>query len=653
MAKRLVAVFGLGIVVLVALSAGIKSIGLAQTQVVPAVIAPQPAKSVAIVRSPLAPPTQPVAAQPVPDDTPAGRWTGVPTLAAPTPLIAAAPSEAQAAEPAAPVGPARASAPAAAPAAKSTVQAPPKAPAAIAPPSMPAANVAPANVAPANLAPGGAPPRPALAQARTSPADVLGKAAGTAGAAAGKPAAKPPAPTAITPAQAGPIPGVQPVAAPAGAAPTAQPAVMGDSSSLIFLEINRGQVVRLPRPASTVFIANPDVADVQVKSANLVYVFAKKVGDTTLIAVDNADVVMLESRVVVTNNHTRLRESLRQALGERERDVLINSVGEQLVLEGTVASPSDSENVRRIAAAMTGDEKKVINLLKVTSSAQVMLRVRVVEMTKDISKQLGFNWNVINQTDAMTIAFTLINPQTLSIPNKFRVNATEGATTVNSIIDALDQERLVKILAQPNLTAMSGATANFLVGGEFPILVPQGNGAISIEYKTFGVSLAFQPTVLQNNRINLHVRPEVSELTDQGAITLAGLTVPALAVRRAETYIDIASGQSFAIAGLLRNDLIHSISKWPGLADIPILGALFRSDQFQRRESELIILVTPYIVEPVSTSKLASPADGFQAPHDIDRILHGAMWRKTLVPGSTVPAGPRGRLAGPAGFQLE
>jgi pilus assembly protein CpaC len=256
-------------------------------------------------------------------------------------------------------------------------------------------------------------------------------------------------------------------------------------------------------------------------------------------------------------------------------------------------------------------------------------------------------------TNAMTIGFTLINPNALAIPNNFRLSATQGATTVQSIIDALEEDRLVKILAEPNLTAMSGQTASFLVGGEFPILVPQGNGAIAIEYKTFGVSLAFQPTVLNDNRMNLHVRPEVSELTDQGAISIAGLTVPALQVRRAETTIEVASGQSFAIAGLLRSDVTHSISKWPGLADIPILGALFRSDQFQRRESELIIIVTPYLVQPVSDNRLALPTDGYIPPHDVDRIFYGAQWQRTPLPGNTQPVSPRGRLAGPAGFQLE
>ncbi|MCC7045389.1 MAG: pilus assembly protein N-terminal domain-containing protein [Alphaproteobacteria bacterium] len=651
---------------------GIESIGVAQTRVA-LPIAPKLSTGSAAV----APPPATTVAAPVAPAGNAGSWAGVTVLAGSSPpspppegepevtILRAEPSAGAPAEPVADT----AARPTQAGTTRSAGTPPPAG--ATAPPRDPVARDAAPSEPPRVLAiPGDAPkplpavavaPRPSLAQAR--PADVLGKAAGAASGAMGgatgsaKPAPKPPLPTAIAPPQPArpmpgvpmpgvPMPGVQPVSA-------TTPTVQGDSGATIQIEINRGQVVRLPRPAATVFIANPEIADVQVKSPNLVYVFAKKGGETTLIAVDSDDGVMLESRVVVTNNHGRLRDSLRQALGDRERDVAISTVGEQLVLEGSVQSPADAENVRRLAAAITGDEKKIINRLKVSSPTQVMLRVRVAEMSKDVSKQLGFNWNVVNATDAMTIGFTVLNPNQLAVPNNFRLTATEGATTVQSIIDALEEDRLVKILAQPNLTAMSGQTASFLVGGEFPILVPQGNGAIGIEFKTFGVSLAFQPTVLSDNRMSLHVRPEVSELSDQGAISIGGLTIPALQVRRAETIIEIASGQSFAIAGLLRNDVTHSISKWPGLADIPILGTLFRSDLFQRRESELIIIVTPYLVEPVANNKVAAPTDGFQAPHDVDRIFYGAQWRRTLQPGNTQPVVPQGRLAGPAGFQLE
>lgn len=543
-----------------------------------------------------------------------GTWTGVPTLAAPVPSPTITVARGDSGAPPAPTLPSVA----------------------------PAAGAAPTGALPAATPPAAAQPKDAaktsVAQTRTMPADVLNKAAGTAaGAAPPKPAPTPRAATPLTPAAAG--------------APT--PIATPPISATIVLELNRGQVVRLPRPASTVFIANPDIADVQVKSANLVYVFAKKGGETTLIAVDNEDQVMVDSRVLVTGNQQRLQDSVREMLPGR--DVTISSLGEQLVLEGKVGSPAESENVRRMAAAVVGDDKKVINRLQIASPLQVMLRVRVAEMSRETGKQLGFNWAVVRDAAGvtpLTVAFSLLDPNRQASTNSLNFIGRSGIWDVNALIDAMEDERLVKILAQPTLTAISGQTASFLVGGEFPILVPQDANTVTVVFKQFGVSLAFMPTVLDSNRINLHVRPEISELSDQGAVNLLGIVVPALSVRRAETTVEVGSGQTFALAGLLRNDVTHSVSKWPGLADIPILGTLFRSDLFQRRETELVIIVTPYLVEPTNT-QLALPTDGFKPPHDVDRIFFGAQWKREAVPGTTNPAAPRARLAGPAGFQLE
>ncbi len=514
-------------------------------------------------------------------------------------------------------------------------------------------------------------------QVQTSTAEAANAVAPAPQAATPQPAAAPltAPPTAPLTAQAAPPQQIPPAAAkptplqprtaaprlvvpPAGAATAAQsgsPAIPA-ASSIISLEINRGTLVRLPRAAATVFVANPEIADVQVKSPSIVYVTAKKGGETTLIAVDEDDKVLLESRVLVAHNLGRLRDSLKQLAPSRLVDV--SSVGEQLVLDGTVGSPMESEDMRRLAAAVTGDEKLVINRLKIAAPVQVNLRVRVAEMTKDISKQLGFNWtlmrNVLGTTSDLAATLAVVNPASASIANKLSITGRSGSWDINTVIDAMDQENLLKILAQPNLTALSGQTASFLVGGEFPIVVPQDNNAFTIEFKKFGVSLAFAPTVLNDNRINLHVRPEVSDLSKNGAVTLQGFTIPAIATRRAETTVEVASGQSFAIAGLLREDVTHAITKWPGLADIPILGSLFRSDTFLRKESELVIIVTPYIVEPSSNSQLATPADDFRPPHDLDRIFYGAQWRRDLVPGGPGPlAARRPRLAGPAGFQLE
>ncbi|MCW5700215.1 MAG: hypothetical protein KIT00_10280, partial [Rhodospirillales bacterium] len=229
--------------------------------------------------------------------------------------------------------------------------------------------------------------------------------------------------------------------------------------------------------------------------------------------------------------------------------------------------------------------------------------------------------------------------------------------STNSWIDALEDEGLVSILAEPNLTAISGETASFLAGGEFPIMVPQGTNKITIEFKKFGVSLEFTPTILDSGRISLHVRPEVSSLSNDGAISvpIAGgqLQVPALKVRRAETTVELGSGQSFAIAGLLENSIAHNLHKFPGLGDVPVLGALFRSDDFQRDESELVIIVTPYVVRPVANAALALPTDGYIAPNDVQRLMYGKTERHNPTAGHksvVVPGG--GRLIGGPGFIL-
>lgn len=614
MANRTVVAAGLGLAVVIGLALVEGSTGLAQTRVI-LPIDKKPSATAALPGSSGPGPVAASAAERELHPVAPGTWTGVPSLAAPAPASTIAVARGDSGVPAATL-----------------------------PSVAPAAGTAPTGAIPPAAAPKDA-AKTSVAQTRTMPADVLNKAAGTAAGAtpaAPKPPSGPRAATPLTPSPATP-------AAAGSPAPIAMPAI----NSTIVIELSRGQVVRLPRPASTVFIANPDIADVQVKSANLVYVFAKKGGETTLIAVDNDDQVMIEARVLVTGNQQRLQDSLRELLPDRE--ITVSSIGEQLVLEGSVGSPADVENARRLAAAVTGDPAKVINRLKISSPLQVMLRVRVAEMSKETSKQLGFNWAVLRDAAGVTpfsLAFTMLNPNNQLSTNSLRFVGRSGPWDVNTLIDAMEDERLVKILAQPTLTAISGQTASFLVGGEFPIPVPQDRDTITIQYKQFGVALAFQPTVLDGNRINLHVRPEISELSDQGSVVLLGTRVPALTVRRAETTVEVSSGQTFALAGLLRNDVTHSINKWPGLADIPILGTLFRSDLFLRKETELIIIVTPYLVEPTNT-QLALPTDGFKPPHDVDRIFYGAQWKRESVPGTTNPTAPRARLAGPAGFQLE
>ncbi|MCH8835281.1 MAG: type II and III secretion system protein family protein [Proteobacteria bacterium] len=432
------------------------------------------------------------------------------------------------------------------------------------------------------------------------------------------------------------------------------------STGALQLEVNKGRLVRLDRPAGTVFIADPEIADIQVKSPSLVYLMGKKPGETTLYAVDEGENVLASVAIRVTVNLSRLRDAIR-ALDPRS-DVNVTSIDDTLVLEGVVRSASIAEDVRRLAVRIAGDEEAVINRLGVDAPNQVNLRVRIAEVTRGVDKQLGFNWQILGTLGGLSLGLATTNPFTgaVGILNTLG-NLTQGASAVfdaegwdfNAVIDALEEEGLVTILAEPNLTALSGETASFLAGGEFPILVPDGNDRVTIEFKKFGVSLAFTPTIIGENRINLHVRPEVSQLSSKNSVTLNNFVVPSLIVRRAETTVELGSGQSFAIAGLLQNNVTHDIRKFPVLGDIPVLGALFRSDRFQRDESELVIIVTPYIVRPTSRTRLAAPTDGFVPPHDIERLITGGTHRRNPVAGKPRTVDRSGKaLIGPVGFQL-
>ncbi|GAB6053818.1 type II and III secretion system protein family protein [Magnetospira thiophila] len=429
------------------------------------------------------------------------------------------------------------------------------------------------------------------------------------------------------------------------------------SDRLVELELNKGRLIRLARPAATVFIADPEIADIQVKSPRLIYLLARKPGDTTLYAVDDAEKVLVNMDVRVNHNLEGLRDAITRLHPGLE--VTVSSVNDSIVMSGIVGSASTAEDLRRLAVGFAGDEKKVINRIGVNAPNQVNLRVRVAEVSRDIDKQLGINWSLLGNIGGMAIGLATTNPFTANVTqHTLNLSGSAGPFNMSAVLDALEEEGLVTVLAEPNLTAMSGETASFLAGGEFPIMVPQGTDRIVIEFKKFGVSLAFTPTLVGSDRISMHVRPEVSQLSSTGAVTIpvgtGTLTVPALTTRRAETTVELGSGQSFAIAGLLKNNVTHDISKFPGLGDIPMLGRLFQSDRFQREESELVIIVTPYIVAPVSQHKLALPTDGFHAPSDTERMLVGGTHKRNPETGAPVTVTTGGHsLIGPVGFQLD
>lgn len=420
------------------------------------------------------------------------------------------------------------------------------------------------------------------------------------------------------------------------------------------LEVNKGRLLKLQRPAKTVFVANPEIADVQVKSPTLVYVLGKGPGDTTLFAVDGSEQVLASIDLQVSHNLERIRTSV--ARMHPDVDLQLASAGDSVVIDGIVDSASVAENIRRVAVAAVGDPEKVILRLGVDAPTQVNLRVRVAEVSRDIDKQLGFNWSIAGSVAGIAFGVATANPYSASMmTNTLSASGMSlGPLDLNVVIDALEDEGLISVLAEPNLTALSGETASFLAGGEFPILVPDSDGRVTIEFKRFGVSLSFTPTLLGRDRVNLHVRPEVSQLSTTNAVTLNNFQIPSLTTRRADTTVELGSGQSFAIAGLIQNNVTHDISKFPGLADIDVIGNLFKSDRFQREESELVIIVTPYVVRPVSRAKLAAPTDGLESPHDAERLIIGGTHRQKAAAGQPRTVTREGEsLIGPVGFLLD
>jgi pilus assembly protein CpaC len=441
------------------------------------------------------------------------------------------------------------------------------------------------------------------------------------------------------------------------ASPLAAQAVSRPANDIV-LSIGRGQLVTVGGAMADVFVADDKVADVQVKASNQLYVFGKAGGETTVYASNSRGDVIWSANVRVGSNIDSVDQMLKMAMPDAK--VTVSTMGTNtFLLTGTVGAPEDAAEAQRLVGAFVGKDANVITRLKLATPMQVNLRVRFAEVSRTLVRNIGTNLATIDTSSGFQFGigqgrtfFSQYSPNTgTAVGSKLLVTVPDPnnpgqfiqvpGTSVNPIgvgstlagagrllgmdvLGALDLGEtmgLVTTLSEPNLTALSGETADFLAGGEYPIPISQGLGTTSIEYKRFGVSLAYTPTVLSNGRISLRVRPEVSELSGQGAITINGFQVPALTVRRAETTIELGSGQSFMIAGLMGNSAQSTVKKMPGAGDVPILGALFRSNNFQRGETELVIVVTPYLVNPVDANDIKLPTDGYQNANVLQQIL--------------------------------
>ncbi|HLI65848.1 MAG TPA: type II and III secretion system protein family protein [Caulobacteraceae bacterium] len=471
------------------------------------------------------------------------------------------------------------------------------------------------------------------------------------------------------------------------------------------ISIPRGKsaIIDLPVDARDVLVTNPQVADAVLRTPRRIYVVGLAPGATDAAFFDAGGRRILALNIRVDQDFSAVAQTINRLIPNAR--VHVEGVNQSVILSGSVANASEADQAVQIAQQFTASPTQVVNMLSIAGKEQVMLKVRIVEMQRSVIKQLGFNLNallgqagspqflvgeaasfaingaLLGGINAGTQIDTTQQPEVKAfdpLTNAFDINQVCGgcnnggqhtiATTQttsgsnglnkgNANIEAFERVGLVRMLAEPNLTAVSGESARFLAGGEFP--VPSGEdstGRVSIEFKPFGVGLGFTPIVLSSGRISLKISTEVSELSNQGAFTLSNgagapaLTIPGLTVRRAETVVELPSGGSMMIAGLLNEETKQDLDSVPGLMNLPVLGALFRSRDYQSGETELVVIVTPYLVNPTSPANLQTPADGFQMADDAQTLLLGRLNKANKAP----PAAVAGKTyQGPVGYVID
>jgi pilus assembly protein CpaC len=410
----------------------------------------------------------------------------------------------------------------------------------------------------------------------------------------------------------------------------------------IAVEVGKSVIIESATPVKRVSLVSPEIADAMVLTQRQIYITGKTPGLTNLTLWDVNKRVFAVIDLEVRPDVTLLKESIYKTLPQ-EKDIRVTANHNSITLSGSVSSTANLAQVLALAQSYAPRDKEgksgVINFLEVAGVHQVMLEVRVAEISRSLMKKLGVNFTYLSDGGNTFGVSALNNLSTAAVPGagipavSDSVNAIfrflGGGATWTVFIDALKEEGLTKVLAEPTLITLSGKPAYFLAGGEYPIPVPQsgtGSGTtITIEYKTFGVGLNFTPTVLGSGKINMEVKPEVSELDFTNAVSLQGYIIPSLTTRRVSTVIELADGQSFAVAGLLKDDVREIVRKFPVLGDLPVIGALFRSTSFQKNETELIVIVTPHIVKPVDMAKQTLPTDQYIEPNDFEFYLLGRL----------------------------
>lgn len=434
----------------------------------------------------------------------------------------------------------------------------------------------------------------------------------------------------------------------------------GGASQDLSLPRGKSAIIELPVDVRDILITNPAVADAVLRTPRRIYVLGLTSGQTDAILFDASGRRILSLNIRVDADAGALAATINRVLpGAR---VKVESLGDSVILTGMVQNPIDADRAGQIALRYVAKPEQVLNMLSVAGKDQVMLKVRIVEVQRSVIKQLGVNLSAVLEQGSGSI--------TVGQTANFSINGAlpGGATIGGSYLEALDSltgsirafERvgLVRTLAEPNLTAVSGESARFLAGGEYPVPVNQdsSSGSVTVEYKPFGVGLAFTPVVLSGGRISLKISTEISELTTQGAFTLSGgstgtnLTIPALTVRRAETSVELPSGGSMMIAGLIQQQTRENIDALPGAGAIPVLGSLFRSRDYLSGDTEMVVLVTAYLVDPNNPGAFQTPADGLRFANDAETILFGKLNKTVQAP----PGANAGRTwQGPIGYVIE
>jgi pilus assembly protein CpaC len=432
--------------------------------------------------------------------------------------------------------------------------------------------------------------------------------------------------------------------------PAPQVAADGQMNArFLSLGIGKSIVIDLPRDIKDVLVADPKIANAVVRSAQRAYIIGAGIGQTNIVFFDSAGQQIAAYDIAVKRDLNGIRAALKQVLPNA--DVQVDGLGDGVILTGSVSNPIDAQQANDLAVRLAGGADKVVNSIAVRGRDQVMLKVTVAEVQRSIIKQLGIDLSGSLNYGTSVVTFNNANPFTATgqpLTNNSITTSFGAPASVQATLRAMESAGVTRTLAEPNLTAISGETATFIAGGEFPIPTGVtcqtttggtiGQCAPSIAFKKFGISLNFTPVVMTEGRISLHVMTEVSEVSNDNAITVTGIVVPSVKTRRAESTLEIPSGGAMAMAGLIQDQTKQAINGLPGLSQIPVLGTLFRSRDFQDNKTELMVIVTPYVVRAVAQKDLSRPDDGFAAASDPQSDLLGSINRIYGVPGRNEPA---------------